>query len=94
MGKSSIYLYEGNPLLQSFRKKPMGSEAIFRAGDNFVWRKNGEKKRANHSDLTRPISSKRWRIGREMGPLISGKSRLVKYYLKVKIDGLPIPEGK
>ena len=78
MGKLSIYLYEGNPLLQSFRKKPMGSEAIFRAGDIFVWRKNGEK-RANYCDLTRPISSKRWRIGREMGPLISGKSRLVKY---------------
>ena len=31
-------------------------------------------------DLTRPISPKWWWKVREMGPLISGKSRLVKYY--------------
>ena len=35
---------------------------------------------SNYSDLTRPISPKWWWIVREMGPLISGKSRLVKYY--------------
>ena len=33
-----------------------------------------------HRDLTRPMGPPNDGLVREMGPLISGKSRLVKYY--------------
>ena len=35
---------------------------------------------SNYSDLTRPKNPPNGGLLREMGPLISGKSRLVKYY--------------